>query len=143
MKSKEAGISLIEVIISTAIFAIFILGVIYIFVGSAARVTEDNQLSNLHTAGISIFSLLAVSQNPQNWNGAQFTSTGITGVPASDSSLDADNLSGIQRDMSLAANGANITLTVSPQNGSTCPCSVSEAYHWKGSTWATIGIVRY
>lgn len=143
MRSEESGISLIEVMISMAIFAIFVLGIIYILIGSAARVTEDDQLSDLHTAGVSILSLLAVSQNPQNWNAAQFTSSGASGIPASDASLDTDNLSGIQRDLSLAANGSSITLTVTPENGAICPCSVSEAYHWKGGSWITLGKISY
>lgn len=143
MKKDEAGISLIEVLISMTIFAIFTLGIVYIFLGSASRVTEDSQISDLQMAGSSVLSLLVASQSPQNWNGAVFNANGASGVPAGESTLDAGTLDDVQKELASASNAAEINLSVVPDNGVTCPCSVSERYSWKGGKWATLSAIRY
>jgi len=138
IRQGESGFSLVEVMVSLAIFAIFSVAALYIFTRNAAVVVENSQLANLYRACDSIGSLLDASADAVDWNGATFTASTVSGVPSGDSSLDSASLAGIQGDLGSAGSGASIGLAVVPDNGTTCPCTATATLQWGSNNSQTV-----
>ncbi len=142
-ENKEQGVSLVEVMVSMAIFSIFAVMALYIFTNNGAQIIKNRQIEDLYVANNSIEALLAASPDAINWNGASFTSATTSGVPSADASMDADSLSNIQYLLGMAGNDASISLSVIPDQGSSCPCAVTSTIAWSGNSQSTMWQVGY
>lgn len=137
-ENTEAGLTLIEAMVSLAIFAIGALGILSIYLSSFSLTAQNQNLTSGYEIAQSAVGVLRA-------NGA--TAMNLDGATATATSASSPLLSPVYQVMSAYAMPPQslVSLTVTPLNGAAqCPCVATVSVSWgNGQGYSTQTVVGY